>query len=70
LISCFLIVSKLCACERFQLAKVYRVPALNFSRILTMSYQIFMVLANLLRGHSGESFKLLRQMALTREADL
>jgi hypothetical protein len=43
---------------------------LDFLQILTMSYQILMELANLLWCHSSNPLELLRQMALTREANL
>jgi hypothetical protein len=49
---------------------VYLDSTLNFLQILTTLYQILMVLANLLWGHSSEALKLLPQMALTGKPDL
>lgn len=43
---------------------------LHFFQILTMLYQILMESANRSWGHSSQALKLLRQMALTGEADL
>lgn len=43
---------------------------LSFFQILTVIYLILMVSANLFGSHSGVALKLLRQMALAREADL
>lgn len=42
---------------------------LDCFQILTMIYQILIVLANLLWGYSGQALKLLRQVALTEETD-
>jgi hypothetical protein len=43
---------------------------LDFYQILTMIYQILMMLASLLLSHSSDSLELLRQMVLTKESHL